>query len=339
MVKLFSPITLKNITLKNRIVMSPMCMYSSMQEDGCITPFHLTHYISRAVGQVGLIMVEATAVQPEGRISLQDLGIWDEKHVVGLKSLTEQIHAYGSKAAIQLAHAGRKAELPDPIFAPSSISFDQNWKQPNEMTKEDIQQTIEAFKEGARRAKIAEFDIVEIHAAHGYLINQFLSPLANQRTDEYGGNRENRYRFLKEIIEAIRSEWQNLPLFVRISTDEYHQAGNSLDDILYFASEMKQQGIDLIDCSSGGVVPAKIDVYPGYQLPNCEAIKNRVGISTGAVGLITSGLLAEEVLQAEQADLIFIGRALLKNAYWPLEAAEQLKYQLQSPKQYERGWN
>src|SRR5690625_1687795 len=214
MSKLFSPITFQSITLKNRIVMSPMCMYSCVKKDGHITDFHMTHYTSRAVGGAGLIMVEATSVKEEGRISPQDLGIWNDAHVDGFKKLNEQIHQYGAKSAIQLAHAGRKAVLPSEIYAPSPIAFDENSKVPAEMTIRDIKDTIEAFRYAAIRAKTAGFDFIEIHAAHGYLLNQFLSPLTNQRKDSYGGNRENRYRIVKEIIDGIKSEWSG-PLFIR----------------------------------------------------------------------------------------------------------------------------
>ena len=337
MSKLFSPIDFKGITLKNRIVMSPMCMYSSMKKDGMITPFHLTHYVSRAIGQVGLIMVEATAVQPEGRISEQDLGIWSDDHILGLKELTNELHSYGAKTAIQLGHAGRKAELNSNIYAPSPLPFNETSKKPLEMTEENIKATIEAFKNAAKRAKEAGFDIIEIHAAHGYLINQFLSPLTNKRTDTYGGSRGGRYRFLKEIIRAVKTVW-NGPLFVRISADEYHDQGNTIEDFIFFANQMKAQGVDLIDCSSGGVVPAQINPYPGYQVKYSEQIKNGVEIFTGAVGLITTGVQAEEIVQNDRADVLFIGRALLRNPYWAKVAADELGYKLEAPKQYQRGW-
>ncbi|EQB36036.1 MULTISPECIES: NADPH dehydrogenase NamA [Virgibacillus] len=334
---LLEPIDVKHVTLKNRIVMSPMCMYSCTAEDGKITPFHITHYTSRAIGQVGLIMLEASAVQKEGRISPYDLGIWDDHHIKGLKDLNATLHSYGTKTAIQLAHAGRKAELPTSIFAPSNIAFNENYQQPIEMSLKAIHQTIDAFKQAARRASEADFDIIEIHGAHGYLINQFLSPLTNQRNDEYGGSVKNRYRFLKEIISSIKTVWQG-PIFVRISTDEYHSKGNTLDEILYFTEQLKQDGVELIDCSSGGVVPAKIKTFPGYQLTRCERIKQQIGIYTGAVGLITTGIQAEEILQNDRADLVFIGRALLRNPYWAKEAADQLGDNIDPPKQYVRAW-
>ncbi|MBM7598049.1 NADPH2 dehydrogenase [Virgibacillus halotolerans] len=338
MTKLFSPFNLKELTLKNRIVMSSMCMYSSVEETGHMTPFHFSHYISRAVGQVGLVMTEATAVQPEGRISAQDLGIWDDEFIQGFTELNEQIHAYGAKSGIQLAHAGRKAELESPGYAPSTLAFNESFKEPIAMSTADILNTIQAFADAARRAKKANFDIVEIHAAHGYLINQFLSPLSNKRSDQYGGTRENRYRLLSEIISAVKKVWDG-PLFVRISTDEYHELGNKIEDILYFTKQMKDQAVDLIDCSSGGVVPASISTYPGYQVKRCEIIKQSTMIATGAVGLITTGIQAEEILQNNRADLVFIGRALLINPYWAKMAADELRQSLEAPTQYKRGWH
>lgn len=335
--KLFSPITFGDVTLKNRIVMAPMCMYSSESEDGTVQPFHVTHYESRAAGQVGLVMLEATAVQPEGRISTKDLGIWNDAHIEGLQQLTDRIHAHRSKSSIQLAHAGRKAVLPNDIYAPSELAFNADYQTPIAMTETAIQETIEAFQLAAKRSKQAGFDIIELHAAHGYLINQFLSPLTNKRDDQYGGNSENRYRILSEIINAVKLEWTG-PLFVRISADEYHQHGNTLDDFIYFCKEMKKQAISLIDCSTGGVIPATIKPYPGYQVPKAEAIKKHVDIPTGAVGLITTGIQAEEILQNERADLIFLARALLRNPYWAKAAADELETTIEPPKQYSRGW-
>lgn len=338
MAKLFTPFKTQHVTLKNRIVMSPMCMYSSVNQDGQLTPFHFSHYISRAAGQVGLIMVEATAVQPEGRISNEDLGIWDDRHIEGFNNLNKEIKKYGAKSAIQLAHAGRKATVHPPIFAPSPLPFRESSTIPTEMSLADIRKTIKSFKDGARRAKEAGFDIIEIHAAHGYLINEFLSPLTNQRQDDYGGKRENRYRFLQETIKAIKTVWHG-PLFVRISANEYQKQGNTLEDFLYYVKQMKYEGVDLIDSSSGGVVPASIKTYPGYQVTRGEIIRKEVAIATGAVGLITSGIQAEEILQNERADLIFIGRALLRNPYWPKAAADELGVALEAIPQYKRGWN
>ncbi|SFF54956.1 NADPH2 dehydrogenase [Halobacillus alkaliphilus] len=334
---LFSPYTIKNVTLKNRIVMSPMCMYSSHNQDGHTQPFHLAHYESRAAGQVGLVMTEATSVTPEGRISHEDLGIWSDNHNEGLSTLTEAIHRHGAKAGIQLAHAGRKANLDSEIYAPSAAPFSESLKTPVEMDEQQVSSTVQSFKEGAKRAKEAGFDVIELHGAHGYLINQFLSPLTNFRSDKYGGSREKRYRFLSEIIDAVRETWTG-PLFVRISGAEYHENGNKMEDFIYFAEKMKAQGVDLIDVSSGGVVPAPIDPYPGYQVKYAEKIKVEAGIDTGAVGLITSGNQAEEILRNERADLIFLARALLKNPYWPKQAADELGYKLEGPRQYTRAW-
>ncbi|MFC0188354.1 NADPH dehydrogenase NamA [Fictibacillus aquaticus] len=334
---LFEPYSIKNVTLPNRIVMSPMCMYSCSAEDGVATGWHVTHYHSRAVGQTGLIMLEASAVTEQGRISKNDLGIWNDSHITGLKRISDAIHSAGSKSAIQIAHAGRKAMIDGPIIAPSPIAFDEQMKKPEEMTIEQINETISAFQAGARRAKEAGFDVIEIHGAHGYLINEFLSPLTNRRSDSYGGSQQKRYRFLQEIIAAVRQVW-NGPLFVRISAHDYHPDGNSVEDYTTFAKWMKEDGVDLIDCSSGAVVPAKIPVFPGYQVKFSEKIRSEADIPTGAVGLITTGIQAEEIIQNGRADLVFIGRELLRNPYWPREAAKELRTEIAAPKQYERGW-
>lgn len=334
---LFTPYTVKNVTLKNRIVMSPMCMYSSHREGGMVEDFHMTHYISRAVGGAGLIMIEATSVTPQGRISPQDLGIWNEEHIDGLAKLVDGMKQYGAKTAIQLAHAGRKAVLEGEIISPSALAFNEKMKTPAAMTKEQISETIQAFKDGANRAKKAGFDIIEIHGAHGYLINQFLSPLSNKRTDEYGGSKENRCRFLHEVIEAVKDEWDG-PLFVRVSATDYHPEGLDVEDYVEFSTWMKEQGVDLIDVSSGALVPADIKVFPGYQVKFAERIREGAGIDTGAVGLITSGIQADEILGNERADLIFLARALLRDPYWPRTAALELGAEIEAPKQYARGW-
>ncbi|KGX91323.1 NADPH dehydrogenase [Pontibacillus halophilus JSM 076056 = DSM 19796] len=333
---LFSPITFNKVTLKNRIVMSPMCMYSA-EDDGLVAPFHLAHYESRAAGQAGMVMIEATAVLPEGRISHNDLGIWSDDHINGLQQINEGIHRHGARSAVQLAHAGRKANLENEIFAPSSLPFNEDYKTPTEMSKDDINRAIEAFAEGARRAKAAHFDVIELHGAHGYLINQFLSPLTNKRNDEYGGNPENRFRFLEEIITRVHETWDG-PIFVRISADEYDEAGNTMDDFIYFSRKMKELGVDLIDCSTGGVVPVRPEAYPGYQVRHAETIRQEASIQTGAVGLITTGIQAEEIVRNERADLVFIARAMLRNPYWAKAAADELGYSLEAPRQYARGW-
>ncbi|WLD91948.1 NADPH dehydrogenase NamA [Alkalihalobacillus sp. AL-G] len=335
--KLFEPITFRNVTLKNRIVMSPMCMYSCFEQDGKITNWHKTHYPSRAVGQVGLIIVESSAVHPQGRISMQDLGIWNDSHVEGLQELVGLIHEQGAKAAIQLGHAGRKAIVEGPIYSASPLPFKEGMEQPEEMSIEQIKKTVEDFQAAARRSKEAGFDIIEIHGAHGYLINQFLSPLTNERTDEYGDSKEKRFRILREIITAVKSEFDG-PLFVRISANDYHPKGYTVEDYEDYATWMKDLGVDLIDCSSGAVVPAKINPYPGYQVQYADYLRSKANVATGAVGMITSPLHAEEILQNERADLIFLARELLRDPYWPRRAANELNVELAPPKQYTRGW-
>ncbi|GLI84452.1 NADPH dehydrogenase [Rossellomorea marisflavi] len=335
--KLFQPYTIKNVELKNRIVMAPMCMYSSHNEDGKIENWHRTHYTSRAVGGAGLIIQEATAVTPQGRISPQDLGIWSDDHLDGLTELVTLMKEQGAKTGIQLAHAGRKAVLEGDILAPSAIAFNDDMKTPVAMTIKQINETVTAFIHGAERARKAGFDVIEIHGAHGYLVNEFLSPLSNRREDEYGGSAENRYRFLKEIIDGVKTVWDG-PLFVRVSAKDYHEDGLDVDDYIIFSKWMKEQGVDLIDVSSGAVVPARIPVFPGYQVKPAERIKHEADIDTGAVGLITSGLQAEEILQNERADLILLGRELLRDPYWPRTAAKELGHEITPPVQYERGW-
>lgn len=336
--KLFESSQIRNITLKNRIVMAPMCMYEA-HEDGLVLPFHLVHYGSRAVGQVGLIIVEATAVVPEGRITENDLGIWGDQHIEGFTTLVSTVHSYGSKIGIQLAHAGRKSTCRSTSYAPSAIAFSEAYKVPQEMTIEEIHKVIASFQKAALRAIGAGFDVLEIHAAHGYLINEFLSPLTNKRTDEYGGSEENRYRLLREIIEAIRSVWDG-PLFVRISAEDYHEEGLTTKDYIQYALWMKSQQVDLIDVSTGAVVPATIKSKPFYQVPYAAQIRKEAGIPTGAVGLITDGAGSEKVLQDGSADYIFIGRELLRDPYFPYRAAEQLGASIQPPNSsYQRGWN
>ncbi|USK58706.1 NADPH dehydrogenase NamA [Peribacillus asahii] len=334
--KLFSTYTIKGVTLKNRIVMAPMCMYSS-QEDGHVKNWHVTHYTSRAVGGVGLIILEATAVDPQGRISVNDLGIWNDEQLPGLSQLVSMMKEQGAKTGIQLAHAGRKATVPGNIYAPSPIAFNETYKQPQEMTQADIERTILSFQQAAARAKEAGFDVIELHAAHGYLLNEFLSPLSNKRNDEYGGSSKNRYKIVKEVIAAVKQVWEG-PLFVRISAHDYQEGGMTAKQYIEISKWMKEDGVDLIDVSSGAVVPASIPVYPGYQVPFSETIKSGASIATGAVGLITTGIQAEEILQNERADLIFIGRELLRDPYWPRNAAKELRYEIEAPTPYKRGW-
>ena len=337
MAKLFSPYTIRGVEFKNRIAMAPMCMYSSHNRDGKVEDWHKTHYTTRAVGQVGLIIIEATAVQPQGRISSEDLGIWSDDHVEGLTEVVRLMKQQGARTGIQLAHAGRKATVDGTIHAPSAIAFDENYKTPAEMTIADIEETIEAFKQGAIRSKQAGFDVIEIHGAHGYLLNEFMSPLCNHRNDEYGGSPENRYRLVGQVIEAIRSVWEG-PLFIRISAEEYKEGGMDATQYAKMAKWMKEQGVDLVDVSSGGVVPAAIHPFPGYQVPYAETIRKSADIPTGAVGLITSALQAEEILQNDRADIVLLARELLRDPYWPYTAAKELGVEIEAPKQYKRGW-
>lgn len=333
---LFEPYELKNIKLKNRIVMSPMCMYSS-DEHGFVTNWHLEHYSARATGQVGTILVEATSVCPHGRITTNDLGVWNDEQIAGLTKLAETIKVNGSCAAIQLAHAGRKAHVTGDVIAPTAIPFDINTDPPKEMSISMIETVINDFVNAAKRVKKAGFDIIEIHAAHGYLINQFLSPLTNKRTDEFGGSSANRFHFLKRIIEGIKIYWDGV-IFVRISASDYHPHGLNVDDYILYATELKKLGVDLIDVSSGGLVHVNIPTYPGYQINFSEKIKKAVPIATSTVGLITSGIHAEEILQNNRADLIMIGRELLRNPYWARTAALELNSEIEAPKQYARAW-
>ncbi|MCM3088687.1 NADPH dehydrogenase NamA [Bhargavaea ginsengi] len=338
MAKLFEPLEIRGVTLRNRIVMSPMCMYSCPEQDGKVQDWHLVHYPSRAVGGAGLLIVEATAVQPEGRISNEDLGIWEDGHIEGLKHLTSLIRQHGAAAGIQLAHAGRKSETDGDIFAPSAIAFSDRYKTPKEMTEDDIKKTVSAFRDAAVRAKEAGFDVIELHGAHGYLLNEFLSPLSNRRTDRYGGSADNRYRIVRETIDAVRQVWDG-PLFVRISASDYTDGGMTPEDYVQMAAWMKEQGVDLIDVSSGAVVPARISAYPGYQVPFSETVRNGTDVMTGAVGLIEEPAHAEEIVQNGRADLVLLGRELLRDPYWPRRAAKELGAEIQAPVQYGRGWN
>lgn len=351
MAALFQPLTIRSVKLKNRIVVSPMCEYSSI--DGFANDWHLVHLGSRAVGGAGLVISEAVAVTPEGRISPEDLGLWKEEHVIFLKRITDFIHAQGSVAGIQLAHAGRKASTNSPwkgndpvsvieggwqTIAPSAIPYRSTDPLPKAMNVDEIKACVQSFKAAARRSLAAGFKVIEIHAAHGYLINSFLSPLSNHRDDEYGGSLENRSRFLIEIIDAIREEWsEDLPLFVRISASDWVHGGFTIEDSIKLVKILQLKNVDLIDCSSGGVSPEqKIDVGPLYQVQFSEAIRRETNILTGAVGLITNAQQAEHILVNQKADLIFLARQLLRDPYFPLHAARELGHDLQWPVQYER---
>ena len=349
--RLFTPLQIRSITLKNRIVVSPMCQYSA--EGGFANDWHLVHLGSMAVGGAALVFTEATAVSPEGRISPHDLGIWKDDHITQLKKITQFIEKQGSIPGMQLAHAGRKASTTEPwnndtlipisaggwkTVAPSAIPFSEDKDTPRELTMEEIENIVADFKSAAKRALAAGFKVLEIHGAHGYLINEFTSPLSNKRTDKYGGSFENRIRFLLEIIDAIRSVWPgNYPLFLRISAIDWTDDGWKIEDSVKLAEVVKDKGVDLIDCSSGGVVSnVKIPAKPNYQVPFAAAVR-KAGILSGAVGIIVTSEQAEAILTNGQADLIFLARELLRDPRFPLRAARELGYdEMPWPVQYER---
>ena len=337
MSKLFSKFQLKNLEVKNRIIMAPMCMYSA-DHDGNSQDWHYIHYTTRAIGGVGLIIFEATGVESRGRISDRDLGLWKDEHIEGLKRIVEACHKYGAKVGVQLAHAGRKSEVnSEACIAPSPIAFSDKYRFPMEMTKEDIIRVKDAFREAARRANLAGFDTIELHSAHGYLISEFLSPLTNHRTDEYGGSEENRARLLKEILREIKTVWPSeKPIIVRVSAEDYAEGGNHDTNMAGMLKTLKMEGIDLVNVSSGAVVNVNMNVYPGYQVKFAETIKKQAEINVIAGGLITSPLMAEEILQNDRADFVFLGRELLRNPYWPLQAANELREELEWPIPYIR---
>ena len=353
---LFSPYTIRDVTFRNRIFVSPMCQYSS--EDGLPTPWHLVHLGSRAVGGAGLVMAEATAVVPEGRISPDDSGLWSAAHAAAFAPIVDFIHAQGSIAAIQLAHAGRKASTRAPwdpagpgraiapdeprgwqVVAPSALPFRDGDPVPHALTEAELDDVVATFVRGARFALDAGFRVIELHMAHGYLLNEFLSPLSNRRDDAYGGDFAGRTRLPLRVTEAVRAAWPaELPLFVRISATDWAEGGWSIDDSVAFARLLKERGVDLVDCSSGGLVPwAKIAAGPGYQVPFARAVREGAGIATGAVGLITEAAQAEAILAEGAADAVLLARKLLADPYWPLHAAAQLGVDLEWPPQYRRG--
>lgn len=349
--KLFEKYKIRGVEFRNRVWVSPMCQYSS--EDGMPNDWHLVHLGSRAVGGAGLIIQEATAVSPEGRISPSDAGIWSDAHSEAYKTITKFIKENGAVAGIQLAHAGRKASTGEPwnggkkvaekdggweTLAPSAIAFADDYPMPREMTLEDIEKTTNDFVIAAKRSVEAGFEVMEIHAAHGYLFHEFLSPLSNKRTDEYGGSLENRMRFLLETAEKVREAVpENLPVFVRISATDWTDGGWDLEQSIELCKELKEIGIDLIDVSTGGNVPdAKIPVAPNYQVSFAAEIRKQAGIATGAVGMITEAKQAEEILQEAQADAILIAREFLRDPYFPFTAAKELGGEVDVPKQYGR---
>ncbi|MGN6530419.1 MAG: NADH:flavin oxidoreductase/NADH oxidase [Ginsengibacter sp.] len=351
MALLFEPIKIRDITLKNRIIVSPMCQYSSI--DGFANDWHLVHLGTRAVGGAALVFTEATAVSPEGRISPADLGIWKDEHVSFLKRITSFIKEQGAVPGIQLAHAGRKASHLSPwkgrvalteneggwqTFAPSPVAFKEGEPAPLEITNDEIRQLVKDFGDATKRAIEAGFEVFEIHGAHGYLINEFLSPVSNYRKDEYGGSFENRIRLLVEIIKEMRSVMkQGSPLFVRISATDWVPGGWDENDSVALAKILKENEVDVIDCSTGGNShEQKIPVAPLYQVPFSEKIRKEADILTAAVGLITITQHAEEILEDEKADLIIMARQLVRDPYFPLHAAKELGVDLQWPLQYDR---
>lgn len=337
--KTFTEYEIGDLKLKNRIVMPPMCMYEA-DRDGMAKEFHRTHYASRAIGGVGLIIVEATGVVPNGRISNHDLGIWSDEHIAGLKSIVDGVHSHGAKIAIQLAHAGRKCETDDDyIVAPSPIRHSNDYRDPKELSKEDIKNLSLSFQDASRRANEAGFDAIEIHAAHGYLIHEFLSPISNKREDEYGGSLENRVRFLQEIIDSVKQEWpREKPIIVRVSADDYVDGGIDKEEMASIINQVKDS-IDMVHVSTGALVDRKIDIYPGYQIPHAELIKKKCNIPTITVGIITSYNQSEEILHNGRADLVAFGRALLRDPYLALNMAYENDIDIGYPKPYLRGFD
>ena len=351
MTNLFSPLTLRGLTLPNRIAVSPMCQYQA--EDGLVNEWHSVHYGGLAQGGAGLILTEAAAVAPEARISPNDLGLWNDAQAEALIPITRFMAAQGAVPGVQLAHAGRKASNPAPWkgsgsvplaaggwvpVAPSALPFDAGWTVPTALDEAGISGVVAAFVAAARRALAAGFQVAEIHAAHGYLLHQFLSPLTNHREDRYGGSFENRTRLAREVVAAVRAEWpERLPLFVRLSATDWVDGGWDLEQSVQLAAALKDLGADLVDCSSGGLVPgAKIPVGPGYQVSFAARIRAATGVPTGAVGLITESRQAEQILAEGSADLILLGRELLRDPRWPLRAAQELGVEAPWPASYIR---
>lgn len=350
--KLFSPLKLRALTLPNRIAVSPMCQYSA--QDGFVNDWHLVHLGSRAVGGAGLVIVEAAGVLAEGRITPEDIGIWKDEHIGPLRRITRFIETQGSCAGIQLAHAGRKASTYRPwmdkagsipaaeggweTVGPSAIPFDGAFRTPAVLSVAGIAQRVQAFADAALRAREAGFKVIEIHAAHGYLLHEFLSPLSNQRSDQYGGALENRVRFLMEVVTAVRKVWPaDLPLFVRVSATDWTEGGLTPDEIVAVSRLLRDAGVDLMDISSGGnIATATIPSGPGYQTAFAARVRSESDIATGAVGMITSAMQAEHILRTGQADLVLLGRELLRDPYWPLHAAAELRENVAWPPQYAR---
>jgi 2,4-dienoyl-CoA reductase-like NADH-dependent reductase (Old Yellow Enzyme family) len=351
--KLFTPLKIREIELKNRIVVSPMCEYSA--KDGHPQPWHMVHLGSRAVGGAALVMTEASAVEARGRISAADAGIYDDAHVDSWRPITEFVKSQGAVVGMQLAHAGRKASVDVPWaggkpvsvaaggwepVAPSALAFDDGYTVPQTLSVEEIDGVVSAFRKSAQRALAAGFQIVEIHAAHGYLLHQFLSPLSNKRDDQYGGSFDNRIRLALEVAKTVREVWPaNLPLFCRVSATDWADGGWDVAETIELSKRLKSLGVDLIDTSSAGLVPfQKIAIGFGYQVPFAEAIRKQADILTGAVGMITDGAQADTILTTGQADLVFLAREFLRDPYWPRRAAQELHAKIEPPVQYQRAW-
>jgi 2,4-dienoyl-CoA reductase-like NADH-dependent reductase (Old Yellow Enzyme family) len=354
-IHLFSPLTIREVTFRNRIAVAPMCQYSS--EDGFANDWHLVHLGARAVGGAGLVILEASGVEARGRISPQDLGIYKDEHIEPLRRVTRFLQEHGSVAGIQIAHAGRKASTYRPWekapqalvpeteggwqpVAPSPIAFEEGYGVPTELSEAEIGEIVRAFGQAARRSLEAGFELVEIHAAHGYLLNEFLSPLSNQRTDKYGGSFENRTRIVREVTEEVRRHWpERLPLFIRFSVTDWAEGGWDPEQTVELSRQLKSLGVDLVDASSGGnVAKARIPIGPGYQTPFAEKVRREAGIATGAVGLITSPHQADHIIRTGQADLVLLARELLRDPYWPSRAAQALGQEVPAPVQYVRAW-
>ncbi len=351
---LFSPLTIRDVTLKNRIAVSPMCMYSS--EDGFANDWHTVHLGSRAVGGAGLVILEASAVEARGRITPGDLGIYQDAHIEKLAQINDFMHKHGAAAGIQIAHAGRKAScnLPwlggnpigvdqggwEPIVSASAEPFAEGYAVPHGLTHDDINNVVLAFGQSARRALEAGFNVLEIHAAHGYLLHQFYSPISNLRQDSYGGNFENRTRIVRHVAEEVRRFWpERLPLFIRISASDWVEGGWDIEQSIELAKDLKPFGVDLVDASSGGaVMKANIPVGPGFQTPFAEEIRKQADVLTGAVGVITSPEQADHIIRTGQADIVLLARELLRDPYWPRRAAKALNQPITAPLQYERSW-
>ena len=349
---LFEPLRLRSVELRHRIIVSPMCQYSCT--DGLANDWHLVHLGSRAVGRAAAVITEASAVTPEGRISHKDMGIWSDSHVEPLRRIFSFIEQQGSIPGMQLAHAGRKASTGEPwkgskplspqeggwtpILGPSSLLFNEGHQVPQALSVQAIAAIVDAFAAAARRAEAAGAKIIELHGAHGYLLHSFLSPLSNQRRDDYGGSFANRIRFLCEVITAVRKVWpERYPLFLRISATDWSEGGWTVEDSIALAQTVKPLGVDLVDCSSGGnVARAKIPVGPGYQVEFAQRVRREADVPTGAVGMITSPAQADQIIRSGQADVVILARQFLRDPYWPLIAARELGQEIEWPPQYER---